>query len=273
MTRKKESAGGGRESVAVATALLLVYTMHVGTELVLAQQVGHGRGPVSGHGAAGHGHGDVGAAEPKWEGSPEGVAYSEFNHRLAAAFVLLIGLSEFRSLLVETWLVWARFLLPLALLGSGGFLLIWSDHDAWPIGSIGFAETFTGNDPEIIQHKLYGVLLLSVGAVEVARRKGRLPQAVWRLPLPLFALFGGAMLFGHMHGAHPGAQKIATHHTVMGLFAVTAGACKLIAGWVDQPAVGSARRGADVMRKSFRWELAWATLVLVIGVQLLMYSE
>ncbi len=34
---------------------------------------------------------------PQWEGSPDGIAYSEFNHHIFAAFVLLIGLSELRA--------------------------------------------------------------------------------------------------------------------------------------------------------------------------------
>jgi putative copper resistance protein D len=272
MTRKKAIPGREREKLAVATALVLACTMHAGTALLFAQQL-DGRSGSAGPGAANHAHGHADMAEPKWEGSPAGIAYSEFNHRLAAAFVLLIGLSELRSLLAATRLVWARFLLPVAMLGAGGFLLIWSDHDAWPIGSLGFAETFVGNDMEIVQHKLYGVLLLTVGAIEVARRAGRLPQAIWRLALPMLAFFGGAMLFTHLHGAHPGAQKIATHHNVMGTLAMVGGACKLLGEWVTRPAHASARGGADVRRKGSSWELAWAALVLVIGAQLLVYSE
>ncbi|MEK6603911.1 MAG: hypothetical protein AABY69_05855, partial [Nitrospirota bacterium] len=82
------------------------------------------------------------AAAGQWDGSPEGVAYSEFNHHLAGVFVLLIGLSELRGGLGVTMLAWSRFLLPFAMLGAGGFLMIWSDHDAWPIGSLSFAQTF-----------------------------------------------------------------------------------------------------------------------------------
>ncbi|MBI3506189.1 MAG: hypothetical protein HY059_15230, partial [Proteobacteria bacterium] len=37
------------------------------------------------------------AAAGQWDGSSEGVAYSEFNHHLAGVFVLLIGLGELRG--------------------------------------------------------------------------------------------------------------------------------------------------------------------------------
>lgn len=48
-----------------------------------------------------------------WEGSAEGKAYSEFNHRLAGAVVVIIGLSELHGALgIMAWL-WMRFLLPL----------------------------------------------------------------------------------------------------------------------------------------------------------------
>jgi hypothetical protein len=71
----------------------------------------------------------------QWEGSPEGIAYSEFNHALAGVGVILVGLSELRTAIGWQALAWVRWLLPASLVGSGIFLLIWSDHEAWPIGS------------------------------------------------------------------------------------------------------------------------------------------
>lgn len=205
--------------------------------------------------AAGHDH--AGVPGGGWEGSPEGKAYSEFNHHAAGVFVLLIGFSELNYALALTTLAWTRLLLPTAMLGAGGFLLVWSDHEAWPIGSLGFVQTFFGTDWEIIQHKVYAVLLLAVGSIELLRRTGRLAPAWWRTPLPAVAILGGLMLFLHSHGAHPAAHKIAIHHTIMGVLAITAGSCKLV---------------SEISARS-RWGLAWACLILLIGVQLLVYSE
>ncbi len=216
-----------------------------------------------GEGHAQHDHHGGGGSEPAWEGSPEGIAYSEFNHHLAGFLVLLIGLSELRQALRWQALAWSRFLLPGAMLTGGIFLLIWSDHEAWPIGSLSFAETFWGPDPEIIQHKTYGLLCLFVGTVEGLKRVGLFRHAAWTVPLPLFAIIGGLMLFGHSHGDHPAAQKIALHHAVMGTLAITAGSSRLLCGW----------RPTRLTEERSYWELLWAALILVIGFQLLIYSE
>ena len=225
------------------------------SDSVPAQPPGPGREPVHHQNASGHDH--AGVAGSGWEGSPEGKAYSEFNHHTAGVFVLLIVLGEFRYPLALTALACTRLLLPMAMLGSGGFLLIWSDHEAWPIGSLSFVQTFFGTDGEIVQHKLYAVLFLAVGLIELLRRTGRLAQAWWRIPLPAVAILGGLMLFLHSHGAHLVAHRIAIHHTLMGIMAITAGSCKLASELPDRS----------------RWGLAWACLILLIGVQLLFYSE
>ncbi|MFO0705444.1 MAG: hypothetical protein U0412_01215 [Nitrospira sp.] len=211
-----------------------------------------------------HGHGHHGQSDSTgWEGSKEGVAYSEFNHHLAGLFVLLIGLSELAQALRSASIGWARMLLPAALLGTAGFLLIWSDHEAWPIGPMTFSDTFFGSDHEIVQHKLYGLLALLVGTIEILRRLECLSHVAWMIPLPLFAMLGGAMLFGHSHGAHPSAEKIALHHAVMGTLALSAGSSRLVSGWTPS-FLGLSR---------LRWEMIWAGLIFLIGIQLLFYSE
>lgn len=217
-----------------------------------------------------HGHGETPApGAPKWEGSPEGKAYSEFNHHVAGVFVILIGLSELREALAFPKFIWARFLLPAALSAAGGFLLVWSDHEAWPVGTFSVTQTFFGDDGEIVQHKTYGLLLLSVGTIELLRRFGRIAHGAWMVSLPALAIIGGLMLFGHEHGAHPSAHKIAIHHGIMGILAITAGCSKLVSGWQRVQNGGSVARAAD--RSS--WELTWAGLILLIGLQLLIYSE
>lgn len=204
-----------------------------------------------------------------WEGSSEGKAYSEFNHQLAGWSVILIGLSEILSTRKSPFLGKGRFLLPLSMLGFGGYLLGWSDHDAWPIGPRSFADTFFSRDWETIQHKVYAILLVAVGTIELVRRLGRIAPQGWAVPLPAFAIVGGMMLFLHSHGPHPSAHTIAFHHAVMGTMAVAAGGCKLI----GDNARGLFSRRPTATQKRNGWEFVWASLILLIGFQLLMYRE
>ena len=209
-----------------------------------------------------HDHQHGGSSPEAWEGSPKGIAYSERNHHIAGLMVMLMGLAEASHAMRWSSLAWARLLLPLAMLFAGIFVMIWSDHEAWPIGKMSLAETFWG-DPEIMQHKMFGILALTVGSVELFRRLGNAGHRAWASPLPLMAIIGGIMLFGHSHGDHPGAHKIAMHHAIMGTMAVTAGSSKLFSTW------------ANPLREESvsRWEWLWAGLILLIGTQLVIYSE
>jgi hypothetical protein len=208
-------------------------------------------------------HGHHGASVAVWEGSAQRVAYSEFSHHLAGLFVLLMGCAELSQVLHLTSLLWARLMLPAAMLLGSVILLVGSDHEAWPIGLLSFAQTFSGHDPEIIQHKIYALLLFLVGTVEAVRRTRRISDGLSSSLLSLFAIVGGLMLFGHSHGVHPSAMKISMHHAMMGTMAATAGSSKLLSGWFRSP----------VHVRSPAWEWFWAGLIVLIGMQLLTYSE
>jgi hypothetical protein len=202
-------------------------------------------------------------AAQQWEGSPEGIAYSEFNHRLAAVFVLLIGVSELRAAFALRSLAWTRFVLPAAMLAVGAYLLGWSDHEAWPIGSLSLADTFVSGDLEIVQHKLYAVFLMGIGMVEALRWSGEITGPRWALLLPMLAILGGLLLFVHDHGHYPGGHAIAMHHVIMGTIAIAAGSLRLAALAVIR------QRG----REHWGWKIAWPGLILLLGVQLLFYTE
>jgi putative copper resistance protein D len=198
-----------------------------------------------------------------WEGSAEGIAYSEFNHHLAGGLVILMGLAELAQAGRWRSLAWTKRLLPASLIAISLFLLIWSDHDAWPIGQLTFGETFFGHDAEILQHKSFGLLLLIIGVMEFLRRSGYLVHWGWSVPLPLLAGVAGVILFGHTHGAHPSAHQIAIHHAAMGTLAIVAGSSKLLSGWVHP---------VSVLRPG-TWDWIWAGLIVALGFQLLLYSE
>lgn len=204
----------------------------------------------------------------QWEGSPEGIAYSEFNHALAGVGVILVGLSELHMGLGWPTLPWVRFFLPVGMLASGVYLLIWSDHDAWPIGSLSLAQTLSGNDMEMLQHKIFAVLLLAIGLIEWRVRLGRLQDRGWSLALPGFAVIGGLLLFMHMHGPHPSAQRIAMHHFLMGALALGAASVRFVGEYVES------RHGREERRaRRSVFMIIWSVLILLIGFQLVFYSE
>ncbi len=214
-------------------------------------------------------HPDSAPKQGQWEGSPEGIAYSEFNHALAGLGVLLVGFGEIRRAMGWQMMAWFRWLLPASLIGSGIFLLIWSDHEAWPIGSWTLVETFSGKDPEMLQHKIFGILALGVGLVEWFLSTGKFKYIFWRALLPGFALIGGLMLFLHMHGLHPTGDHIQNHHKVMGTLALAGGLAWFAGEFFHRSHL--IPRTTSHPRAIFK--ILWALLVVTIGVQLLLYSE
>jgi len=204
----------------------------------------------------------------QWEGSPDAIAYSEFNHALAGLGVILIGLTELRAAMGWRVLIWSQWLLPASLIGSGVFLLIWSDHEAWPIGSWTLVETLSGKDPEMLQHKIFGILALCVGVVEAFLRTEKIQHVFWRALLPGFALVGGLMLFNHMHGPHPAGQQIQVHHNVMGTLALAGGMAWFAGEWLFIP-----KGSQDCSQPGGILKIIWALFVIIIGVQLVLYTE
>lgn len=208
-------------------------------------------------------------AQGQWEGSLEGIAYSEFNHAFAGIGVVLVGLSELQTAMGWHVLVWVRWFLPVSLIVSGIFVLIWSDHEAWPIGSWTLTETLSGKDPEMLQHKIFGMLALGVGLVEWLLRLGKIHHLIWRALLPGFALVGGFMLFIHMHGPHPAGHQIQIHHNTMGILALAGGIAWFAGEWLtqSQASISASSRPRSILK------VIWALFVIMIGVQLVLYSE
>jgi uncharacterized membrane protein HdeD (DUF308 family) len=189
---------------------------------------------------------------------PDDKAFSELSHHIAGGFVLLMGLGELAVALGSRRWGRLRWLLPAGMLGAGLYLLIFSDIDVWSLRDV-FIQPFIVGDLETLQHKFYALILLAVGAIEWRRRQGRLAHPAWQWPLPLLAIIGGAMLYAHKHNVLTDVMVITMHHRLMGAAAILAGLVKLAAA-------GDAPRRAS-------WETAWSTLVVLIGVELLLYFE
>ncbi|MFY4730762.1 hypothetical protein [Nitrospira sp. BLG_2] len=204
-----------------------------------------------------------GHADERWEEPHRGKASSEFTHHVTGSLEVIFGLVELGAALQYPLPYWTRFILPGALGLIGGFTLIWSDRDAWPLGSLSFVATFFGDDREMIEHKVYGILTFATAFFETLRRIGKVRHPAWAAPLVLLVLAGGLSLFVHSHGNHPEAAKIQFQHSLLGIVDVGAAFSKGLASWL--PRASSQTRN--------RWNMAWAGLIMLSGLLLLAYSE
>jgi len=190
---------------------------------------------------------------------------SEFNHHLAGLFVALgaafmlahEGIARKWRLSIWIW--------PLSFLLSGLFVLIWSDTELWPFGHRQWFEALQ-NNPEVLQHKIFAVLLLGLGTIEWLRANGTL-RATWSgLVFPLLAIGGSIMLLFHQHesGMH-GANhmelmaRIQSEHWTYAIVGVGIGLSKGLAE-VQSPA-------QKVLSK------VWPSLMLLLGILLTFYRE
>jgi hypothetical protein len=125
---------------------------------------------------------------------------SEFNHHLAGFFVLIGGLFMLaQGTLINRWSP-TKYVWPLTFLLSGIFVLVWSDTELWPFGDRQWLERLQ-NSMEVLQHKTFAVLLLTLGCIEWWRVTGRL-KALWtRLVFPVLAIGGSVLLLFHQHQA------------------------------------------------------------------------
>lgn len=136
---------------------------------------------------------DSGPASPV-----SGIDWSIFNHRGAGWFVFLWGLTALLAGLQWPRRTWIRFVPPVMLLGLAEFLFLRNDPKAWPIGPIGFWISM--QDPAVVQHRVFVVLIALIAVVELLRAADRLPPLLQKFALPALAVFGGILLFFHRHG-------------------------------------------------------------------------
>lgn len=125
---------------------------------------------------------------------------SEFNHHLAGFFVLVGGLFMLaEGSLTNRWSP-TKYVWPVTFLLSGIFVFVWSDTELWPFGHRQWLEALQ-NNMEVLQHKTFAVLLLTLGCVEWWRVMDRLKAVSARLVFPALAIGGSVLLLFHQHEA------------------------------------------------------------------------
>jgi hypothetical protein len=190
---------------------------------------------------------------------------SEGNHHLIGLFVALSGLFILAQGMLAKKFPAVVYGWPACFLLSGLFVLVYSDTELWPFGPKAWIQG-TITNPEVIQHKIFAVLLLGVGLIETERVRERL-KAVWvAWVFPVLAVAGSVLLLFHSHNAGmrgPNHMAVMAHIQREHLsYAVT--------GF----SIGLVKALSEV---STRWGIVfarlWPMLMVVLGVLLLCYAE
>jgi putative copper resistance protein D len=184
-------------------------------------------------------------------------AWSEFNHHWAGIFVLTMGLLALAHATGRAR--WARHW-PLVFLGLAGFLLIRSDPGAWPLGPLGFWESLLY--PEVIQHRIFVLLIVAFGIFEWLVRTGRLGTHGAALVFPLLCAVGGALLLTHTHAGLNLKEEylVEVTHVPLGVLA-------MVTGW---------SRWLELRLPPAAGEIAgriWPLAFTLVGMSLILYRE
>ena len=187
----------------------------------------------------------------------EDIAWSEYNHHWAGIFVALIGLLA----LIEHfwWGRWARHW-PLVFLVMAAFLFVRADEQAWPLGPIGFLESF--RDPEVAQHRVFILLIAAFGLFEWRVRLNGERAGNAALVFPLVTALGAALLLTHSHAIANIKEQLLVEmsHTPLALCGATAGWAR----WLQLRLPGRMSRIAS-------W--IWPVAFLLVALLLLDYRE
>lgn len=192
-------------------------------------------------------------------------AGSEFNHHLAGILIILAGFFILAEAAFSNRRSFLRFAWPFCFLISGLFLLGFSDKELWPFGPQSWWYGLT-HSLEVLQHKAYALILLAIGIIEFQRARGVIRAGWSRWIFPVLACFGSIMLLFHEHS---GVMIGAGHMTAMAQiqaqhrsFAAAGFGIGLFKGFSELPS---------------QWQemftRLWSSLVIVLGVLLLVYSE
>ena len=190
---------------------------------------------------------------------------SEFNHHLAGIFLILAGffiLAE--GALPRQWSV-LRFVWPSCFLISGLFLIAYSDKELWPFGPQSWWYGLT-HSLEVLQHKAFAVILLAIGIIEVQRARAVIKAGWSRWIFPVLACCGSIMLLFHEHSgvmSGPGhmaamAQIQSEHQS----FAAAGFGIGIFKGFSELP-----NQWQEMFAR------LWSSLIIVLGVLLLVYTE
>jgi putative copper resistance protein D len=188
------------------------------------------------------------------------IAWSEYNHHWAGIIVATVG---FLALLNRMGLGWARHW-PLAFIGLSVFLFFRSDPETWPMGDVGFWESF--RDVEVFQHRVLDLLIVVFAVFEWRVRIIGIKSGWTPYVFPLLCAAGGTMRLTHSHAIANIKDQLLIEltHTPLAIAGISAGWAR----WVEIRLDAKAYPGTV---KAAGW--IWPACILFCGLLLLMYRE
>jgi putative copper resistance protein D len=116
--------------------------------------------------------------------------------------------------------------------------------------------------PDVLQHRLFTLLVVAFGLFEWMVRAGRLRSTRCALVFPLLSAFGGGLLLTHSHAAFSLKEEflIELTHIPLGVLALLVGSTRWLELRLPEPEDRLPGR-------------LWAVGLLLIGVLLLVYRE
>lgn len=187
----------------------------------------------------------------------EDIAWSEYNHHWAGLLVALMGLAALAQR--NRHAPWAKHWLLLLLL-LAAFLFLRADPEVWPMGEIGLIESL--KDPEVLQHRLFVLLIVVFALFEWRVRTGRVASHNLMRVFPLLTALGGTLLLTHSHALGNVKQEQLVDLTHMPIAVL--GICAGWARWLEVEAPDEEGRWAGWL---------WPVCFVLIGLLLVGYRE
>ncbi|WP_158748645.1 copper resistance D family protein [Acidobacterium sp. S8] len=185
-------------------------------------------------------------------------AWSEYNHHWAGLIVLCAGLLA----LLARWrrFKWAQHW-PLLFIGLAVFIVLRADPENWPLGPRSFWASFSA--PDVLQHRLYALLITGFAIFEWAVETGRLTTRRASYVFPLMCAAGAALLLTHQHSLGNVKEEMLAEmsHTPIALLGATAGWSR----WLELRLPGK--------RDSKIASYIWPVCLILVGIVLLDYRE
>lgn len=199
----------------------------------------------------------VPGSPPSQPDTPEGMAWSEYNHNWAGLVVFAIGILALAAR--SDRLKWARHW-PLLFIGLAVFILLRADPENWPLGPNGFWESFL--ESEVLQHRFFSLLIIGFAIFEWRVQTGRSRRSVFSFVFPAVCALGGALLLTHSHALGNVKEEtlVEWSHIPLAFLAV-------IAGWSRWAEL----RSPKAHKNALAW--VWSGCFVMIGTVLMLYRE